>query len=87
MKFSDVNNFALVSLPDSILTIGGFCPSLASPRTNYIMRYKIDQWSKIGELLSHRLTHNAILNDDKVFIIGGYDWTESFQSDNSTWGT
>ena len=76
-----------MSLPDSILTIGGYCPSLESPPTNYIMRYKIDQWSKIGQLLSNRLTHNAILNDDKIFIIGGYDWTEAFRSDNSTWGT
>ena len=87
MKFRRVNNFALVSLPDSIITIGGNCPSLASPTTNHIMRYKIDQWTKIGELLSHRLAHNAIQNDDKIFIIGGFDRTEFTQSDDSTWGT
>ena len=94
MKFSDglshdVYGFALVSLPDSILTIGGMCPVLSSLPKNYIMRYKIDQWTKIGELISRRRAHNAFQNGDKIFIIGGLDWADwaTHRIDNSTWGT
>ena len=79
-------DFALVSLPDYILTIGGNCHDWTEP-TNYIMRYEIDRWSQIGRLLTRRKTHNAFLNGDKIFVIGGFDWDESTKTDNSTWGT
>ena len=66
-------DFALVSLPDNILLFGGFCDN--ERPTNYIMRYKIDQWSQIGKLLTRRWSHNAFLNEDRIFIIGGCDET------------
>ena len=82
---SEYIDFALVSLPDYVLTIGGYCndwPSDSRP-TNIIMRYEIDQWSPIGKLLTRRQSHNAYFNGDRVFIIGGYDYNE-IRSENDT---
>ena len=67
-----------MSLPDKILTFGGYCDNWPTGwlPTNYIMRYEIDQWSQIGKLLTRRWSHNAFLNEDRIFIIGGYDYDE-----------
>ena len=64
-----------MSLQDKILTFGGYCQNTNMRPTNYIMRYEIDQWSQIGKLLTRRWSHNAFLNEDRIFIIGGYDET------------
>ena len=69
-----------------MLTIGGNCHDWPTARpTNYIMRYEIDQWSQIGKLLTRRLSHNAFLNGDRIFIIGGFDYDElPSETDNTT---
>ena len=47
--------FALVSLENYILTIGGDFDDVA---TDIIMRYEIDKWTYVGKLLTKRYAHS-----------------------------
>ena len=74
--FSDYVGYTTVSINNHVLFIGGFCggPSEWEERPpNSIIRYEIDEFTQIGKLLSSRFTHNAIVNGDRIFVIGGID--------------
>ena len=47
--------FALVSLENFILTIGG---NVDNEPSDLIMRYEIDNWTYIGRLLTKRFAHS-----------------------------
>ena len=72
---SDFAGYTTVSINNSVLFIGGFCgkPYKNPEDANLIIRYEIDEWTQIGKLLTSRLTHNAIVNGDRIFVIGGID--------------
>ena len=46
--------FALVSLENFILTIGG---NVENEETDIIMRYEVDKWTYVGRLLTKRFAH------------------------------
>ena len=86
-SFSNITDYALVSLQDHMLQIGGVCDFNMARPTNIIMRYQIDRWTQVGRLLSSRWSHNAILNDDRVFIIGGLEFHRIDPDNSTTFGT
>ena len=86
-SFSNITDYALVSLHDYMIQIGGVCDFNMARPTNIIMRYQIDRWTQVGRLLSSRWSHNAILNDDRVFIIGGLEFHRIDPDNSTTFGT
>ena len=75
---SDFGGYTTVSINNRVLFIGGFCDISFKGKpgdgpSNWIIRYEIDEWTQIGKLLTSRLTHNAIVNGDRIFVIGGID--------------
>lgn len=80
---------AVISIENYAYFIGGRCKyyDRRSDEVNEIMRYEIDRWTQIGRVLTSRRRHSAILNNDKIFIIGGIEYHKIRHGDNSTLGT
>jgi len=59
-------------MEDSILIIGGFFDDISS---STIARYKlsttIEEWSKIGNLQQPRSGHRAMINGNRIYVVGG----------------
>jgi len=59
---------AYISLPDKVLVIGGYYGS--DVFTDTIAAFD-GTWSLYGKLQHPRAYHNAILSNNKIYIIGG----------------
>ena len=59
------------------MVLGGQCD--AASLSTQIAKYKIDQWSYVGNLLRTRSSHRAILVGQQIHVVGGYNLRE-FQS-------
>ena len=51
-----------------MLIFGGACNDYAS---TLIAKYTNDQWEHVGNLQNSRAWHRAIVNDDRVYVVGG----------------
>ena len=73
-KFSSIYYYGIVSLTDSILIISGYCNSKPSSRiAKYKLSNTIEEWSEIGNLQHTRIIHRAIINENRIYIVGGGD--------------
>ena len=50
------------------MIIGGGCQSEYSPR---IAKYTLDKWTEVGNLQKARNGIRAILNDNRMYVVGG----------------
>ena len=78
-KYSSIHAYGVVSLSDSILIIGGRCdsiPDFYGVSSSTIAKYKltttVEEWSKVGNLQKPRDYHRAIINGNRIYVIGGY---------------
>ena len=69
MCFS-INSYATVTTSQGALFIGGY-DTLAGTVVDTVARYNNAGWSRLDDLQSIRRDHRAIINGDKVYIIGG----------------
>ena len=76
--FSNLNyilsiwGYASVTTSQGALIIGGFCPKCYPSAVATVASYNEDGWKKLDDLQSTRWGHRAIVNGDKVFVIGGF---------------
>ena len=70
--------YGLVSLTDSILIIGGKCdsaPDITGFPSSTIAKYKlsttVEEWSKVGNLQKPRDFHRAMINGNRIYVVGG----------------
>ena len=68
MDVLSINTYATVTTEDGILIIGGFNNSKAVAE---VARFDGTNWSLVGLLHGARTGHNAAVNADKLFVIGG----------------
>ena len=52
------------------MIIGGYCDSSQSSR---IAKYTFDKWELVGNLQKDRYGPRAILNGNKMYVVGGED--------------
>ena len=68
----------MISRKSSVLIIGGFCYSEgcvgAECYSSLIAKYTINKWERVGNLQEPRLSHRAIANDDRIYVVGGYQF-------------
>ena len=67
--FIRISNYASVSTQTSVLIIGG---RTNLGKTSFIVEFKDEKWTVIGNLKQARNDHQAILIGSLVMIIGGY---------------
>lgn len=60
----------MISRDSSVFIIGGLCDGLATSR---IAKYTGDTWSLAGNLQADRHAHRAIMNGDRVYVVGGFN--------------
>ena len=70
-------NYAIVSRESSVLVIGGTCQSVYSTR---VAKYTLDQWTEVGNLQKARNGPRAILNGDRMYVVGGAGIPNGIQS-------
>ena len=63
--------FATVTTEQGALIIGGSTAGGASGDVTTVACYNNSGWSKLDDLQSARSGHRAIINGDKVYVIGG----------------
>ena len=65
----------MVSRESSVLIIGGQCDDFRG--SSRIVKYQSnsDTWLQVGNLQSERYGPRAILNGDRIFVVGG-DYTQ-----------
>lgn len=63
--------YAAVSLTSSMMVIGGSCDSYESSQ---VAKYtsSSNSWSNAGSLIVARTGHRAVLNGNRIHVIGGY---------------
>ena len=64
-----------VSTNQGALIIGGYCHYYLSESIGpvaTVASFNENGWEKLDDLQSTRQGHRAIVNGDKVFVIGGY---------------
>ena len=73
MYFS-ISHYATVTTSQGALIIGGYCYG-CKPNgvVATVASYNEDGWKKLDDLQSSREGHRAIVNGDKVFVVGGSD--------------
>ena len=69
-----IRGYAVVSLADSILIIGGRYNGTTTNVSN-VVKYKVtatvEQWSQIGYLQKPRAYHRALINGNRIYVVGG----------------
>ena len=70
-------NYAVVSRESSVLIIGGTCQSVYSTR---VAKYTLDKWTEVGNLQKARNGPRAILNGDRMYVVGGAGIPNGIQS-------
>ena len=63
-----LSRYGVISRKSSVLIIGGLCNSID---TSLIAKYTIDKWERVGNLQDSRANHRAIVNDDRIYVVGG----------------
>ena len=58
----------MVGRESSVFILGGECDFDVSSR---IAKYTSDEWEHVGNLQKNRNVHRAILNGNKIFVVGG----------------
>ena len=71
--YSSIAYYATVTTSQGALIIGGYCDSCSPNYVATVASYKEDGWKKLDDLQSTRNGHRAIINGDKVFVIGGIE--------------
>ena len=70
--YISISNYATVTTSQGALIIGGICYKCQfSGPVATVASYNEDGWKKLDDLQSTRWEHRAIVNGDKVFVIGG----------------
>ena len=64
----DVNSVKIISYNGVYYVFGGYINNQA---TRNILGFEKETWSIVGSLTSERIKFSVILNDDKVYVIGG----------------
>ena len=72
----DVNSVKIISYNRTFYVFGG---NVNNQLTSDILSFENGTWSKVGILTSNRIKFSAILNVDRVLVIGGqqkqkYEW-------------
>ena len=68
MYFS-IASFATVSTEQGALIIGGYVSGSTTIAT--VACYNQTGWSQLADLQSARGNHRAIVNGDKIYVVGG----------------
>ena len=68
IEILSINTYATVTTDDGVLIIGGFDNSRAVAD---VALFDGTNWSSMGLLHGARTGHNAVVNADKLFVIGG----------------
>ena len=63
----------MVNLESSVLIIGGNCDNTIS---SMIAKYTNDDWEHVGNLQNPRIGHRAIVNENRIYVVGGADGTQ-----------
>ena len=66
-KYFSIYGYATVTTNQGALIIGGD----AGPKVVTVACYNNSGWSRLDDLQSARGNHRAIINGDKVYVIGG----------------
>ena len=71
-SYFSIRLYATVTTSQGALIIGGYC-SFCSPDyyVATVASYNENGWKQLDDLQSTRYAHRAIVNGDKVFVIGG----------------
>ena len=64
-----IHHYGLINRHSSVLIIGGTCDGSTSA---LIAKYTNNKWESVGYLQHPREGHRAILNDDRIYVVGGY---------------
>lgn len=62
----------MINLESSVMIIGGDCDFTI---TSMIAKYTNNDWEHVGNLQSPREGHRAIVNENRIYVVGGADGT------------
>ena len=74
LNYSSINSYATVTTSKGALIIGGYIGDGSDVAT--VACYNNVGWSRLDDLQSTRKYHRAIINGDKVYVIGGASGTK-----------
>ena len=69
-KVFSIVDYATVTTAQGALILGGWSYTLGNALAT-VASYNNSGWSKLDDLQSTRYGHGAIVNGDKVYVIGG----------------
>ena len=64
-----ITQYGVVNRVSSVLIIGGTCDGRDY---NLVAKYKLDEWTQVGNLKTNRSRHRAIASGNRIFVVGGY---------------
>lgn len=70
IKYFSIRLFATVTTKQGALIIAGYDVSISS-NVRTVACYNSEGWNKLDDLQTGRHRHRAIVNGDKVYIVGG----------------
>ena len=72
-SYFSISDYATVTTSQGALIIGGNCwGSDPEDEGRVVALYNDDGWKRLADLQTQRKGHRAIVNGDKVFVIGGH---------------
>ena len=74
LNYSSINSYATVTTSKGALIIGGYIGDGSDVAT--VACFNNVGWSRLDDLQSTRKYHRAIINGDKVYVIGGASGTK-----------
>ena len=60
-----------MSTDSSVILLGGYEYYGTTDTLSTVAEFRNDNWSKLGDLLTARYYHSAILNGDEIMVVGG----------------
>ena len=66
-----ISGYATVTTSQGALIIGGYCDSCSPYVVATVGSFNGEGWKQLDNLQSPRYGHRAIVNAEKVFVIGG----------------
>ena len=69
--YLSIRQYATVTTNQGALIIGGYSVAVSGGKVATVACYNNSGWTKLDDLQSARYGSRAIINGDKVYVIGG----------------
>ena len=68
-----IHDYATVTTSQGAIFLGGYYGPATNNEVATVACYNNAGWTKLDDLQTTRRSHRAIVNGDKIYVIGGYN--------------